>query len=155
MAVDRHVERVSKRIGLLPPKANPDQAHDLFLGLLEPEEMYAAHVLLIHHGRVDLPRPEPQARPVPRARSLPVRRQARALTPRSPSEAPMPNPQLDAALTDLLDADFASSPVTASGYGLTDYDERWTTCRPTRSAHARRGGVRVPGHASTRSATRG
>jgi len=52
MAVDRHVERVSKRIGLLPPKANPDQAHDLFLGLLEPEEMYAAHVLLIHHGRV-------------------------------------------------------------------------------------------------------
>jgi endonuclease-3 len=51
MAVDRHVERVSKRIGLLPPKATPDQAHDLFLGLLEPDEMYAAHVLLIHHGR--------------------------------------------------------------------------------------------------------
>ena len=36
----------------------------------------------------------------------------------------MPNPQLDAALTDLLDADFAFSPVTASGYGLTDYDDR-------------------------------
>jgi endonuclease-3 len=40
MAVDRHVERVSKRIGLLPPKATADQAHDLFLGLLEPDEMY-------------------------------------------------------------------------------------------------------------------
>jgi endonuclease-3 len=52
MAVDRHVERVSKRIGLLPAKATADQAHDLFLGILEPEEMYAAHVLLIHHGRV-------------------------------------------------------------------------------------------------------
>ena len=51
MAVDRHVERVSKRIGLLPPKATADQAHDLYLGLLEPDEMYAAHVLLIHHGR--------------------------------------------------------------------------------------------------------
>ena len=36
----------------------------------------------------------------------------------------MPNAQLDAALSDLLDADFAFSPVTASGYGLTDYDER-------------------------------
>ena len=36
----------------------------------------------------------------------------------------MPDPQLDAALTDLLDADFAFSPVTASGYGLTEYDER-------------------------------
>jgi endonuclease-3 len=52
MAVDRHVERVSKRVGLLPPKATADQAHDLFLGILEPDEMYAAHVLLIHHGRV-------------------------------------------------------------------------------------------------------
>jgi endonuclease-3 len=51
MAVDRHVERVSKRIGLIPSKATADQAHDLFLGLLEPDEMYAAHVLLIHHGR--------------------------------------------------------------------------------------------------------
>jgi endonuclease-3 len=51
MAVDRHVERVSKRIGLIPEKATADQAHDLFLGLLEPEDMYAAHVLLIHHGR--------------------------------------------------------------------------------------------------------
>jgi endonuclease-3 len=52
MAVDRHVERVSKRIGLLPAKATADQAHDLFLGILEPGEMYPAHVLLIHHGRV-------------------------------------------------------------------------------------------------------
>ena len=51
MAVDRHVERVSKRIGLIPEKASADQAHDLFLGILEPDEMYAAHVLLIHHGR--------------------------------------------------------------------------------------------------------
>jgi endonuclease-3 len=51
MAVDRHVERVSKRIGLIPEKATADQAHDLFLGLLEPDQMYAAHVLLIHHGR--------------------------------------------------------------------------------------------------------
>src|SRR5215203_3554304 len=51
MAVDRHVERVSKRIGLIPAKATADQAHDLFLALIEPDEMYPAHVLLIHHGR--------------------------------------------------------------------------------------------------------
>jgi uncharacterized protein (DUF885 family) len=36
----------------------------------------------------------------------------------------MPNPQLDAALAALLDSDFAFSPVSASGYGLTDYDDR-------------------------------
>ncbi len=51
MAVDRHVERVSKRVGLIPEKATADQAHDLFLELVDGEHMYAAHVLLIHHGR--------------------------------------------------------------------------------------------------------
>jgi endonuclease III len=51
MPVDRHVERVSKRIGLLPAKATADQAHDLFLAMLEPDQVYEAHVNLIHHGR--------------------------------------------------------------------------------------------------------
>ena len=51
MAVDRHVERVSKRVGLIPEKATADQAHDLFLELVDNGHMYAAHVLLIHHGR--------------------------------------------------------------------------------------------------------
>ena len=51
MAVDRHVERVSKRIGLIPEKATADQAHDLYLQLVPPERMYAGHILLIHHGR--------------------------------------------------------------------------------------------------------
>jgi endonuclease-3 len=51
MPVDRHVERVSHRIGLIPPKATADDAHDLFLAMLEPDEMYEAHVNLIQHGR--------------------------------------------------------------------------------------------------------
>ncbi len=51
MPVDRHVERVSHRIGLIPPKATADEAHDLYLALLEPDQMYEAHVNLIHHGR--------------------------------------------------------------------------------------------------------
>ena len=36
----------------------------------------------------------------------------------------MTNPQLAAVLSDLLRADFAASPVSASGYGLTAYDDR-------------------------------
>jgi endonuclease-3 len=52
MPVDRHVERVSHRVGLVPPKATADDAHDLYLALLEPDQMYETHVLLIHHGRV-------------------------------------------------------------------------------------------------------
>ena len=53
MPVDRHVERVAKRIGLLPAKASPDLAHDQFIAMLagEPERSYETHVLLIHHGR--------------------------------------------------------------------------------------------------------
>ena len=51
MPVDRHVERVAKRIGLLPAKTDADLAHELFLAMLEPDEMYEAHVNLIQHGR--------------------------------------------------------------------------------------------------------
>jgi endonuclease III len=51
MPVDRHVHRVSQRIGLIPPKADADRAHDLYLEMLAPERMYETHVSLITHGR--------------------------------------------------------------------------------------------------------
>lgn len=51
MPVDRHVERVSKRIGLVPPKADLAFAHDAFLELLQPHQMHEGHVQLITHGR--------------------------------------------------------------------------------------------------------
>ncbi len=71
MPVDRHVERVSHRIGLIPPKATADDAHDIYLALLEPDQMYEAHVNLIRHGRVicHARRPECERCPVaPRCR---------------------------------------------------------------------------------------
>ena len=51
MPVDRHVHRVSSRIGLIPDKADADKAHDYFLAMLQPDQMYEAHVSLISHGR--------------------------------------------------------------------------------------------------------
>lgn len=51
MPVDRHVERVALRVGLIGPKTSADDAHDLFLGMLRPDQMYEAHVNLIQHGR--------------------------------------------------------------------------------------------------------
>jgi endonuclease III len=51
MPVDRHVERVALRVGLIKPKVSADDAHDLFLGMLEPDQMFEAHVNLIQHGR--------------------------------------------------------------------------------------------------------
>jgi endonuclease-3 len=51
MPVDRHVFRVSQRIGLVPPSADPESSHDYYLAMLVPEQMYEAHVSLITHGR--------------------------------------------------------------------------------------------------------
>ena len=51
MPVDRHVERVGHRVGLIPKKTTADDAHDLYLARLQPDQMYEAHVNLIHHGR--------------------------------------------------------------------------------------------------------
>jgi len=78
MPVDRHVERVSQRIGLIPPRATADQAHDLFLALLEPDEMYAAHVLLIHHGRAICHARNPEHE------RCPVHDRCRFVNPRAP-----------------------------------------------------------------------
>ena len=51
LPIDRHVDRVMRRVGLLPPKASMDDAHDLVLGMFEPDQMFEAHVNLIQHGR--------------------------------------------------------------------------------------------------------
>ncbi len=51
MAVDTHVERVSKRFGLVADAASNARAHDE-LDMLVPDELtYPLHVLLIRHGR--------------------------------------------------------------------------------------------------------
>jgi endonuclease III len=80
MPVDRHVERVAKRIGLLPAKASADLAHDHFLAMLagSPERSYETHVLLIHHGRALC-----QARN-PKHDLCPIRDRCRFVDPKAP-----------------------------------------------------------------------
>ena len=51
MPIDTHVHRVSKRLGLIGPKVNADQAHVLFAKVTPPEWVYPLHVNLIRHGR--------------------------------------------------------------------------------------------------------
>ncbi len=51
LPVDTHVERVSKRLGLVPLQMPADKAHDALEGMVEPEDVYAFHVDLIQHGR--------------------------------------------------------------------------------------------------------
>jgi endonuclease III len=80
MPVDRHVERVAKRIGLLPAKAPADLAHEQFIALLagSPERTYETHVLLIHHGRAIC-----QARS-PKHDLCPIRARCRFVDPKAP-----------------------------------------------------------------------
>ncbi len=51
LPVDTHVDRVSRRLGLVPPKASVEQAHVILEGMLAADEVYAFHVDLIQHGR--------------------------------------------------------------------------------------------------------
>jgi endonuclease-3 len=51
LPIDRHVDRVMRRVGLLPEKVSLEDAHDLALGMFEPDQMFEAHVNLIQHGR--------------------------------------------------------------------------------------------------------
>ncbi len=51
MPVDRHVDRVAKRIGLIPARATLAEEHELFQRILEPDHVHEAHVNLITHGR--------------------------------------------------------------------------------------------------------
>jgi endonuclease-3 len=78
MPIDRHVERVAHRVGLLPPKATVDEGHDLFLGVFQPDEMYEAHVNLIQHGRkvCHAQRPDHDA--------CPLRPRCRVVDPKAP-----------------------------------------------------------------------
>ena len=51
LPVDTHVHRVSKRLGLIGPKVNAEQAHTLLSKMTPPEWVYPLHVNLIRHGR--------------------------------------------------------------------------------------------------------
>ncbi|MEX2375793.1 MAG: endonuclease III, partial [Dehalococcoidia bacterium] len=51
LPVDTHVERVSKRLGLVPSKMPADKAHVALEAMVTADEVYAFHVDLIQHGR--------------------------------------------------------------------------------------------------------
>jgi endonuclease-3 len=51
LPVDTHVHRVAQRLGLVPTKASAEKAHDILEAMLEPDEVYPFHIMLIKHGR--------------------------------------------------------------------------------------------------------
>ena len=51
MAVDTHIYRVSQRLGLIGPKVNADQAHDVLEAAVDPDQVFPFHISFITHGR--------------------------------------------------------------------------------------------------------
>ncbi len=51
MAVDTHIHRVTRRLGLIGPKVTADEAHDVLEPTVAPERVLAFHLGLITHGR--------------------------------------------------------------------------------------------------------
>lgn len=51
LPVDTHIHRVSCRLGLVATSADANKAQHLLEQIVPPEGRYAAHVLLIQHGR--------------------------------------------------------------------------------------------------------
>ncbi len=51
LPVDTHILRVTKRLGLIGPKASLHEAHHTLGEVVLPEDVYYFHVLVIEHGR--------------------------------------------------------------------------------------------------------
>lgn len=51
MPVDTHVHRLAKRLGLVPPNASPEKAHEILNAIVAPDLRFSLHVQLIRHGR--------------------------------------------------------------------------------------------------------
>jgi endonuclease-3 len=75
--VDTHVYRVGGRLGLFPPDASFERAHDEMLAITPPGAAYELHMNLIHHGR-EICRPKPRCPQCELRRMCPYWRAVRA-----------------------------------------------------------------------------
>ena len=51
MAIDTHIYRVCRRLGLIGPKVNAEKAHEILEAAVAPEQVFPFHVSFITHGR--------------------------------------------------------------------------------------------------------
>lgn len=49
--VDTHVHRIARRVGLVPPRTSAAKAHERLETIVDPEQYYPFHIMLIRHGR--------------------------------------------------------------------------------------------------------
>jgi endonuclease III len=83
--VDTHVYRVGTRLGLWPERTSLVQAHDVLQRLVDPEDAYEFHVLLIRHGRRTCTARNPDCAGCPLRRMCPEGRRRLSAARRSPA----------------------------------------------------------------------
>ncbi|MGZ8579375.1 MAG: endonuclease III domain-containing protein [Actinomycetota bacterium] len=80
--VDTHVHRVSRRLGLIPPKASAEMAHELLAELVPDDLKTPLHVGLIRLGRGVCRAPTPRCEDCPLADLCPTAPAVLGFTPR-------------------------------------------------------------------------
>jgi endonuclease III len=80
--VDTHVHRVSRRLGLIPPKASAERAHDILHDLVPDELKTSMHVGLIRLGREVCKASAPHCEDCPLADLCPTAPSVLGATPR-------------------------------------------------------------------------
>jgi endonuclease-3 len=80
--VDTHVHRVSRRLGLIPPKASAEKAHDILAQLVPDELKTPLHVGLIRLGRELCKATGPRCEECPLADLCPTAPSVLGFTPR-------------------------------------------------------------------------
>lgn len=80
--VDTHVHRVSRRLGLIPPKASAERAHDLLAEMVPDELKTPLHVGLIRLGREVCKAQAPRCAECPLADLCPTAPSVLGSTPR-------------------------------------------------------------------------
>ncbi len=51
LPVDTHIYRVTKRLGLIDPRASAERAHEILGAMVPAEDIYQFHIHMIEHGR--------------------------------------------------------------------------------------------------------
>lgn len=80
--VDTHVHRVSRRLGLIPPKASAERAHDILTEIVPDDLKTPLHVGLIRLGRQICKAPLPRCQDCPLVDLCPTAPSVLGFTPR-------------------------------------------------------------------------
>ena len=75
MAIDTHIHRVCRRMGIIGPKVSADKAHELLEAAVEPDMVYQFHLAFITHGRQVCKAQRPRCPDCVVARACPSREQ--------------------------------------------------------------------------------